>query len=455
MLAHFNLKDNPFRLTPETTYLFMGRHHEEAMAHLRYALAEGEGFTALTGERGVGKTTLCQAFIEKIGESASVAFITEPVPGPRELMRRICRQYGLAPTAPQTLKSMIDALNAFLMRQRLAGRKVALIIDDAQHLPVEVLEQVRLISNLETTREKLIQIVIVGEPELTERLGAHELRQMRQRISVSCEIGPLTAEETAAYIQHHMSRASKGPPARFEPEAVQQIFLYSGGNPRRINMACEALLTAAFRAGSQELTAAIAQEVLRTLDAGRRAASGAEGPAGRKRLVRILAAGAALALAAAAFVAFRPDRGTPPAATVEAPPEAAAPSVPEPPPAAAPAADPVPAKVPEPPAPPAAPAGGEGRKDIATARTSPVPPQRAYSVQTGAYLVPENAEQQAVALRAKGYPAQILKITDSRGRTWHTVRIGDHASRQAALAQAEEFNRREQARSIVRPYGAF
>jgi len=179
----FGLKDDPFKLAFDPAYLFMGRHHEEATAHLRYAVAEGEGFTVITGERGIGKSTLCRAFVDSVAAETSTAFLSSPLPTARDLLQRMNLQLGI-PAEGENSKDLIDALNEYLMRQRLAGRKVAVFIDDAQTLTPEVLEQVRLISNLETTRDKLIQIVLIGEPELMKMLDSRELRQMGQRVSV-------------------------------------------------------------------------------------------------------------------------------------------------------------------------------------------------------------------------------------------------------------------------------
>jgi general secretion pathway protein A len=446
-LKFFGLKDNPFKLAFDPAYLFMGRHHEEAAAHLQYAVAEGEGFTVITGDRGVGKSTLCRVFAGRAAAEAEAAFISGPVATAKELLQRISREFGVR-NEGETTKDLIDALNAFLMQQRVAGRKVVVFIDDAQALAPEVLEQVRLISNLETTREKLIQMVLIGEPELMRLLGSRELRQMGQRVSVCYDIGPLTEAETAAYIQHRLSLASAGPPVRFEPAAMHQIFRHSGGNPRRINISGNAVLSAAFKAGRKQIDADITQAALRVEQ--RDDLAGAPvATAGLKKRVWAAAAGCGVLLAAA-FVALRPagERPAPPAETEVSAPMAAvapAPAAAEAPAATAPAPVPPPAAT----APAVPPIG-----------TTSAPPREGrarmtHSVQVGAYLYPENAQHVAVQLSAKGYPARIFKITDAKGRTWHTVRIGDHPSRQAAQAQADEFSRREQMKSVVRPFAAF
>jgi general secretion pathway protein A len=442
MLEHFNFRHDPFRLVPEPASLFLGRHHEEALAHLRYAFAENEGFTVITGARGSGKTTICRAFTAGLGESARVAFIDERIRTPLGLLSRILQGFGLAPGPGADGKAMIDALNAFLMEQRLRGRKAAVFIDDAQHLPPEALEQVRLVSNLETTREKLIQIVLVGEPELAALLDSHALRQMGQRVSVRYAIGPLTAAETAAYIQHRLSLAAAGPPLRFDPESIRLIFRHSGGNPRQINIACQAALAAAFRAGRRQVDPPLVAAAL----AGLSGRDGSRGPAPRTGVV--IAAAAALLIALSAGALFMRPGGPPPAALPPAPgPAPAAEGGAEPPPAAAPDA---PARLP---ADPKLPAAAPAPAPSPPAPTPPGAPRMTHSVQVGAYLSAENAAHEAARLRARGYAARVLALIDPRGRTWHTVRIGDHPDRAAAQKQADEFARREPARPIVRPYG--
>ena len=309
LLQFFGFKDNPFKLAPDPAYLFLGRHYEEALAHLRYAVTEGEGFIAITGERGIGKTTICRAFVDTLGDGTAAAVISSPVSSPGDLLRRINTALGIPGTA-DTLKGLIDPLNDFLMRQKLAGRKVAVFIDDAQSLGLEVLEQIRLISNLETTREKLIQIVLVGEPGLMTKLNSHELRQMGQRVSVSYEIGPLSPGETAAYIRHRVSVASTGSPVQFEPAAVRHVFHYSRGNPRLIHAACQAALTAAFGAREKTVTAAIAQAAVMGL-----AAADGKDPNRRRRRQALgwaMAGCGVIVLAAVAFFALRGPEGRPP-----------------------------------------------------------------------------------------------------------------------------------------------
>jgi general secretion pathway protein A len=474
-LPFFGLKDNPFKLAFDVNSLFFGRHHEEALAHLRYAVAEGEGFIVITGAKGVGKSTVCRAFLESLKAGATAAFLASPIPGPMELLQRMNRSFGV-PADGRSAHELTDALNGFLMQARVAGKKVVVFIDDAQVLEPAVLEQVRLISNLETTHEKLIHIVLIGEPALMQLLNSHALRQMGQRVSVCYEIGPLTAEETAAYIQHRLSIAAAGaPPPRFSRDALREIFRHARGNPRRINIACGAILSAAFKSRQKEISGALAHAVvaeLRQLDAG-----AAGRPAARRFPAWAPAGALLLCLAAAAIFALRPAPPPPPAAGPEAAPEiVGAPAAVEPA-AAVSAAPEAPVEAPAGsdsisagPAPPVAGADSlTPPPEAAAAVPAPAEPQApppaspeavaeapmTHSVQVGAYLHPDNAQQVATYLAGKGYPARVLKVTDDRGRAWYTVRIGDHPNKRAAQAQAEEFTEREQKQSVVRPFGAY
>jgi general secretion pathway protein A len=442
----FGLKDDPFKLAFDPSYLFMGRHHEEATAHLRYAVAEEEGFTVILGERGVGKSTICRAFMDSIAAETSTAFLASPLPTAKDLLKRMNLQLGI-PAAGKTTKDRIDDLNKYLMQQRLAGRKVAVFIDDAQTLALEVLEQVRLITNLETTRDKLILIVLIGEPELMKMIDSRELRQLGQRVSVCYEIRPLAAAETASYIQHRLSIASAGPPVRFDPAAVKLIFRYSRGNPFRINIACNAALMGALKARQKGISAAIAQTVIQDLE--RQETGGRSFPFGRQKRAWMLAAVLGIVLAAtAAFFTFRQadkrqafQENALSVLTPLAP-------APEPAPAALPAVESAQDSAAAAAASPAAPL-----EENPSTPPTPIPPHMTYSVQVSACLHPEYAQDLAAQLSAKGYSAKVFPVSDAKGRTWHTVRIGDHPSRQAARAQADDFSRREHMEAVVRPFG--
>ncbi|MFW5936916.1 MAG: AAA family ATPase [Desulfosalsimonas sp.] len=250
----FDFRERPFKLVPTPAYLYLSRGHQEALAHLKYALAQEEGFVEITGEVGTGKTMLCRAFLEDLSPEVETAYIFNPRLNARGLLQSINDEFGIhcGDTNP---KALIDALNKFLMQKRAAGKKAVLIIDEAQNLGRDVLEQLRLLSNLETVRHKLIQIVLVGQPELSEMLDSHELRQLAQRISLSCRLCPLNAGETVNYIYHRINVASRAPGAvSFTRPALRRIYKYSGGIPRLINIVCDRALLVAFNNNTHRIT---------------------------------------------------------------------------------------------------------------------------------------------------------------------------------------------------------
>ena len=240
----FGFKEKPFKLVPDPDYLFLSKSHEEALAHLKYAAVDGEGFVEIIGEVGTGKTMLCRAFLENLDADTESAYIFNPKMDATDLLKSINDEFDI-PSDQDSAKALIDTLNAFLMGKRAEGKKVILLIDEAQNLNKEVLEQIRLLSNLETTKDKLLQIILVGQPELGETLNSYDLRQIGQRISLMCRLQPLSYQETNAYIQHRIQVASQKPIAIFSPNAIRKIYKYSSGIPRLINIACDrALLTA-------------------------------------------------------------------------------------------------------------------------------------------------------------------------------------------------------------------
>lgn len=260
----FGFKERPFKLVPNPAYLFLSKSHQEAMAHLVYAVSAGDGFVELTGEVGTGKTTLCRAFLEHLDGNAEVAFIFNPVLDPEEFIRAINDEFGI-PSAGNTTKELMDALNNFLIEKKGQGKDVLLLIDEAQNLTRDVLEQVRLISNLETTQSKLLQIVLVGQPELATFLGSHDLRQLSQRITLSCRLQPLTYKETADYIKHRLSIASGKQITMFSREAVRRVYRYSRGIPRLINIACDRALLTAYGHDQKSISSKIAAIALKEL----------------------------------------------------------------------------------------------------------------------------------------------------------------------------------------------
>ena len=256
-------KKNPFRQPTDSESLFLGRHHEEALAHLTYAVMEGEGFSVITGESGVGKTTVCRSFLERLSQEVVAAYIAAMTGlGPLQLLKAINAEFKIRSDC-DTIKDLTDVLNTFLIQKKREGRKVALFIDDAQLLTAAALEQVRLLSNLETTRDKLLQIVLIGRPALSKMLEAPSLRQIGQRVSVNYFISPFDYEETVAYIQHRISISSAGPPVRFDQAAIRPVYKFTKGIPRKINIACDRILTAAYKYRERIITKKTVKDVLR------------------------------------------------------------------------------------------------------------------------------------------------------------------------------------------------
>ena len=261
----FGFHEKPFQLVPNPAYLYLSRSHEEALANLAYAVDHGDGFVAVTGEVGTGKTTLCRAFLENLDAGVTAAYIFNPKLNAVELLQSINAEFGL-PARTSQIKELIDTLNTFLMDQKKARRQVVIVIDEAQNLNQDVLEQLRLISNLETTQSKLVQIVLVGQPELDALLQAGEMRQLSQRINLRAKIRPLEGQEIPAYIQHRLEIASGGPPlARFQPAALRAIARATGGTPRLINILCDRTMLAAYGHNQYVISGAMVRNSIREL----------------------------------------------------------------------------------------------------------------------------------------------------------------------------------------------
>ena len=257
----FGFKERPFKMVPDPAYLFLSRTHQEAMAHLAYSLKSGDGFVQVTGEVGTGKTTLCRAFIQRLSNRYEVAYIFNPVLDPIELLKAINDEFGID-TRPDNARDLIKLLNAFLIEVKRDGKHAILIIDEAQNLSRGVLEQIRLISNLETSRDKLLQIILFGQPELEQTLDSQPLRQLRQRMTLSARLSPLTLKETRAYARHRIQVAGRTRGNPFTAAAMRFVYKFSGGIPRLINLACDRALLTAFAAdkkqvGKKEVRAAV------------------------------------------------------------------------------------------------------------------------------------------------------------------------------------------------------
>ncbi|HVC37418.1 MAG TPA: AAA family ATPase [Gammaproteobacteria bacterium] len=269
--AYFGLNDKPFSITPDPRYLFLSGRHTEALAHLLYGVTESGGFIQLTGEVGTGKTTLIRSLLEKLPDTVDAALIINPRVSIPEFLRSICRELHIACTPQQSSQELIDALNARLLEAHAKGRRVVLIIDEAQALTGEVLEQVRLLTNLETSRQKLLQIILVGQPELRELLARTELRQLAQRVTGRYHLEPLSPKETRAYVHHRLNVAGAIAPI-FTMSGLRAVQRVTEGIPRLINIICDRALLGAFTRELRQVDAGLirhaAREVLDNVPTG-------------------------------------------------------------------------------------------------------------------------------------------------------------------------------------------
>lgn len=259
-LDFFQLREMPFSITPDPAYLYMSPRHQEALGHLLYGTGQYGGFVQLTGEVGTGKTTIVRSLLDQKLADVDVAVIHNPRLSEQEFVQSICDELGISyPRESPTLKNLIDALNAHLLAVHAAGRRTVLIIDEAQNLQPSVLEQVRLLTNLETAKEKLLRIMLIGQPELSELLARPDLRQLASRISARYHLTPLGQRETVEYI-HHRLRVAGGRPEIFTPGATDEVHRYSKGVPRLINIVCDRALLGAYARGEQRVSAEIVRK---------------------------------------------------------------------------------------------------------------------------------------------------------------------------------------------------
>ena len=252
--SFFGLSEKPFAITPNPRYLYMSERHAEALAHLLYGLNEAGGFIQLTGEVGTGKTTVIRTLLEQLPQHADVAVILNPSLTPTEFLLAICEELGIPHDADTTHsgKNLVDMLNVHLLDKHAKGRRVVVIVDEAQNLSAQTLEQVRLLTNLETATQKLLQIILIGQPELRELLARSELRQLAQRITGRYHLTPLARDDTAAYVQHRLKVAGVKYEV-FNEAALREVHRVSGGVPRLINIICDRALLGAYTQEQHEI----------------------------------------------------------------------------------------------------------------------------------------------------------------------------------------------------------
>ena len=264
-LEYYGLEEFPFNITPDPRFLYYSRHHQEAYDHLIYGIEQRKGFIELTGEVGSGKTTLCRAVLANLGEEVETALILNPSLTESQLLRAMLNDFGLEARGRDRL-DYIQKLNDFLLRKNGEGINVALLIDEAQDLSPQVMEQVRLLSNLETDQQKLIQIVMCGQPELQKRLARPDLRQLRQRITVRYHLPPLTQQEAMMYIRHRLSVAGANGSLEFDAGAIREVYRYSKGSPRLINAVCDNALLAGYVDRVKVINGRCARKAIRQLE---------------------------------------------------------------------------------------------------------------------------------------------------------------------------------------------
>jgi general secretion pathway protein A len=271
---YFGFTEKPFSLTPDPKYLFKSASHANAFELLHYAIRRREGFVVITGDIGTGKTTLCRAILDQIDRKTFTALVLNPFLAEEDLLRVILQEFGVVSRAEikhgrllgVSKAELIEALNEFLLSLQRLGAQAVLIIDEAQNLPLQVLEQIRILSNLETEKEKLLQIVLVGQSNLKDLLRRAELRQLDQRVSIRYDLKPLSAEETSQYVQHRLSVAGGGAAVAFTPKSLRRLHTCSMGIPRLINLLCDRALLSAYSAHTPRIVPSFVDAAAESLE---------------------------------------------------------------------------------------------------------------------------------------------------------------------------------------------
>jgi len=267
--AYFGFKENPFSFSPDPRFLYLSPQHCESLHHIAYGIAQRKGFIAITGDIGTGKTTLCRSLLKSLDGSIEAALIFNPAVSDLELLETIVQEFRIPLAGKEwTKKKYMDALNHYLLENFAAGRNAVLLIDEAQNLPHQVLEQIRLLSNLETEREKLLQIILIGQPELQDVLAVPSLRQLNQRITIRYHLTPLSFSETIRYLEHRLAVADGRDAITFTKWSYRILYRYSQGNPRLINAICDRALLVAYTKNLRVIGRRVIGEAVRDLGKG-------------------------------------------------------------------------------------------------------------------------------------------------------------------------------------------
>jgi len=263
-LKYYNLREQPFCATPNPKFLYLTSQHATALNHLLFAILHGSGFAMLTGEVGTGKTTICRKLINQLDERFYTALILNPNLTATQLLRAIAIEFGI-PDPPRDKLGVLQAINSFLLQANAAGKTCVLIIDEAQVMSIELLETVRLLSNLETNSRKLLQIILVGQPELRKKLFTPTLRQLAQRITVRYHLKAMNRQETAEYLKHRLKIAGADETIHFDEDAIDEIFGNSGGTPRLVNAIADRVLLAGYINGTRHIDRSIVRLAIHDL----------------------------------------------------------------------------------------------------------------------------------------------------------------------------------------------
>jgi general secretion pathway protein A len=380
--AFYGFKEKPFTLTPDPRYFYPSRAHREALDHLLYGIREREGFIVITGDVGTGKTTLCRAILMQLEEGTTTAVILNPILSEEELLRAILRDFGLT-GAGRTKNELVAELNQYLIQTIVAGRRAVLIIDEAQNLSHELLEQIRLLSNLETERDKLIQIILVGQLGLLKDLASPELKQLNQRVSVRYRLKPLTYQETCQYIYHRLMVAGGTTGVSFSTGALRAIYNFSQGIPRLINLSADRALLQGYSDQAREITTRRAQAGMKSL---KDDASPQRVPMFARAAIGVVLAGAVVAAGVAFWLM---SYGRPAAAPVPARPVAAA----------------------------VAPASA----------APPLPADQNFSVLVGTFATEPEARAVERRLSGRGYSTMVARGGQQPGSEGYNVLVGQYA----------------------------
>jgi len=266
----FGLKEKPFEITPDPQFIYLSEKHEEALSHLKYAIREGKGFSVITGEAGTGKTTLVNLLLGTLGAQIRTSYIFNPILDQPDFLNYICDDFGIKSEGMKSRGQSLTALHNFLLDCFAKDEKVFLIIDEAQSLKPDLLQEVRLLTNLETSKKKLLHVILLGQPELNKTLDEPRFRPLKQRITVRYNLPPLDRKETKDYIIHRLKKAGSRNVAIFDKAAIDKIYRYSNGIPRVINIGCDNALLTAFAQGTHQVGKRIIKEVIGDLENSRK-----------------------------------------------------------------------------------------------------------------------------------------------------------------------------------------